>query len=413
MTVSTTSPRVSYSGDSTTGNDGTGSFAYSKYFINDADLKVVKTVTSTGVETTLTLTTDYTISGTKTNGVYPSGATVVINSGEGKYPLTTETITIINDPSPTQTIDYTANDAFPAETHERGLDKLTTLVQRLDDRADRALSKPDTTANWDANNNKIINVSDPTAAQDAATKTYVDTEIASATLGGGASDYLLKAGGTMTGDLVLAGDPDANLKAATKQYVDAAETAASEAYAHNQLYISGRWINGFSNDVSSGATTLNADVVYAYPVFIGRSVTFSNYAIEPTNTNSWNSVVGIYNSAATGLPGTLNTTLGVLAATGTANTIVSGANSVTLTPGIYWFAINSSAAATIRAFGSASSNDFYFFGYDGSATSFNGSAEDYCVEGAHTYDGTLPSSFPSLSYSISSREHGFLFLKVT
>lgn len=30
-----------------------------------------------------------------------------------------------------------------------------------------------------------------------------------------------KAGGTMTGDLVLAGDPDADLKAAPKQYVDA------------------------------------------------------------------------------------------------------------------------------------------------------------------------------------------------
>ena len=35
-----------------------------------------------------------------------------------------------------------------------------------------------------------------------------------------AADYLALAGGTMTGDLVLAGDPDAALKAATKQYVD-------------------------------------------------------------------------------------------------------------------------------------------------------------------------------------------------
>lgn len=38
-----------------------------------------------------------------------------------------------------------------------------------------------------------------------------------------ANAALARAGGTMTGDLVLAGNPDAALKAATKQYVDAAD----------------------------------------------------------------------------------------------------------------------------------------------------------------------------------------------
>lgn len=46
------------------------------------------------------------------------------------------------------------------------------------------------------------------------TKAYVDAL---------AATKLALAGGTMTGDLVLAGDPDAALKAATKQYVDAAD----------------------------------------------------------------------------------------------------------------------------------------------------------------------------------------------
>jgi hypothetical protein len=36
---------------------------------------------------------------------------------------------------------------------------------------------------------------------------------------------LPKAGGTMTGDITLAGDPDADLKAAPKQYVDAGDAA--------------------------------------------------------------------------------------------------------------------------------------------------------------------------------------------
>lgn len=52
---------------------------------------------------------------------------------------------------------------------------------------------------------------DPDSALKAATKQYVD---------GVAALLLSKSGGMMTGDLILAGDPDSALKAATKQYVD-------------------------------------------------------------------------------------------------------------------------------------------------------------------------------------------------
>ena len=60
----------------------------------------------------------------------------------------------------------------------------------------------------DAQTNKIVNLGDPTAAQDAATKAYADTMVP-------------LAGGTMTGLLTLSGAPTANLHAATKAYVDA------------------------------------------------------------------------------------------------------------------------------------------------------------------------------------------------
>jgi hypothetical protein len=59
---------------------------------------------------------------------------------------------------------------------------------------------------------------DPAAPAGAATKNYVDNQIAAdlALI----ANKVAKAGDTMTGPLTLPGDPGANLQAATKQYVD-------------------------------------------------------------------------------------------------------------------------------------------------------------------------------------------------
>ena len=61
---------------------------------------------------------------------------------------------------------------------------------------------------------------DPTAALGAATKQYVDNEVATA---------LPLTGGTLTGALTLNADPTAALHAATKQYVDAAGSGTPTA----------------------------------------------------------------------------------------------------------------------------------------------------------------------------------------
>jgi hypothetical protein len=55
---------------------------------------------------------------------------------------------------------------------------------------------------------------------------WVDADSAHVAAGDPHTAYLLRAGGTMTGDLVLDADPDADLKAATKQYVDNASAGA-------------------------------------------------------------------------------------------------------------------------------------------------------------------------------------------
>jgi hypothetical protein len=100
------------------------------------------------------------------------------------------------------------------------------------------------------NSQKITSLLDPTSAQDASTKAYVDAqvnalvdgapgtlntlnEIATAISSGGSfeSTVVLKSGSTMTGNLTLAGAPSSNLHAATKLYVDDVAGSATAAAA--------------------------------------------------------------------------------------------------------------------------------------------------------------------------------------
>ncbi|STT65824.1 Uncharacterised protein [Klebsiella pneumoniae subsp. rhinoscleromatis] len=67
---------------------------------------------------------------------------------------------------------------FFAEVHEDAFDKLTMLIQQCFSFLRLALRKPSFIANYyDALNNRIRNLRDPSQAQDAATKNYVDNSI--------------------------------------------------------------------------------------------------------------------------------------------------------------------------------------------------------------------------------------------
>ena len=100
------------------------------------------------------------------------------------------------------------------------------------------------------NAQKITGVADPTLAQDASTKAYVDAqvnalvngapgtldtlgEIATAISAGGSftNSVVLKSGSTMTGALTLSGAPTVDLHAATKAYVDTVAGSATAAAA--------------------------------------------------------------------------------------------------------------------------------------------------------------------------------------
>jgi hypothetical protein len=127
MTVSSTTVKNSYSG-----NSSTTVFAYSFKIFADSDLQVIIR-SSTGVETTKTLTTHYTVSGAGD----ASGGNVTFTSGN--TPATGETVVIRRGVPQTQAIDYIANDPFPAESHEEGLDRATMTTQQVQEELDRAI----------------------------------------------------------------------------------------------------------------------------------------------------------------------------------------------------------------------------------------------------------------------------------
>ena len=127
MTISSTTVKNSYSG-----NGSTTAFAYTFKIFANTDLQVIIR-SSTGTETVKTLTTHYTVSGVGD----ASGGNVTFTSGN--TPASGETVVIIREVPQTQAIDYIANDPFPAESHEEGLDRATMTTQQVQEELDRSI----------------------------------------------------------------------------------------------------------------------------------------------------------------------------------------------------------------------------------------------------------------------------------
>ncbi len=125
MTVSSSTARVSYSG-----NGSTVDFAVGFYFLENSHLQVIIRAAN-GTETVKTITTDYTVAGAGN----PAGGTVTMLTA----PVSGETLVVVRNVPLTQQTDYQANDPFPAETHEEALDKLTMLTQQLQDGLTRSI----------------------------------------------------------------------------------------------------------------------------------------------------------------------------------------------------------------------------------------------------------------------------------
>ena len=251
MTISSTTVKNSYSG-----NSSTTVFAYTFKIFANTDLQVIIR-SSTGTETVKTLTTHYTVSGVGD----ASGGNVTFTSGN--TPATGETVVIRRAVPQTQAIDYIANDPFPAESHEEGLDRATMTIQQMQEELDRSFKVSRTNT-----------ISSPEFTDDATTR-------ASKTLGFDSDGNLttvadfLPAGGdsamfqysTTTTDA----DPgagkfrlnNATISSATEMYIDDLEFNGTDVSAWVQS-----WDDVTGNDTNRGRIRISkANTLDTWMVF--------------------------------------------------------------------------------------------------------------------------------------------------
>jgi hypothetical protein len=150
MTVSSSTSKVSYNG-----NGSTTVFAYTFKVFDQDDLTVIAR-SSTGTETTQTITTNYTVSGV---GDANGGNVTMVTA-----PASGETLTILREQPLTQGLDLVPNDPFPAGSMEDSLDKLTFMVQTHEEEIARSIKASKT--------NTITSTEFTVSAADRANKVF-------------------------------------------------------------------------------------------------------------------------------------------------------------------------------------------------------------------------------------------------
>lgn len=132
MSVTVTASKVTYNGD---GAQTAFTFSFKIFATTDLDVVITD---ADGIETTLTITTNYTVAAL--NNDFSNGGTVTVLAGS--IPATGEKITILRDLPITQTFSYTEGGKFPVSDHQDAIDKATLVSQEVDEKRDRALIGP-------------------------------------------------------------------------------------------------------------------------------------------------------------------------------------------------------------------------------------------------------------------------------
>jgi hypothetical protein len=241
MTVSTTIIKNFHNGNASTTN-----FAYQFRILEDTDLLVIIRTNSTGAETTKTLATHYTVAGAGD----ASGGSITFTGGN--TPAIGETVVIRRNVPQTQAIDYIANDPFPAETHEEGLDRSTMVAQQVAEESNRSikLSRTNTmtstefTVGATDRANKVLafdSAGEISVTQElgtfkgsdttTTTAAYVQRDIIKSTTAGQLNNVYICVADSIIGDTLTDTDHFALLVDAYSAATSATNAAASEAAA--------------------------------------------------------------------------------------------------------------------------------------------------------------------------------------
>jgi hypothetical protein len=272
MTVSTTIIKNFHNGNGSATN-----FAYQFRILEDTDLLVIIRTNSTGAETTKTLSTHYTVAGAGD----ASGGSITFTGGN--TPAIGETVVIRRNVPQTQAIDYIANDPFPAETHEEGLDRGTMVAQQVAEESDRSikLSRTNTmtstefTVGATDRANKVLafdSAGEISVTQElgtfkgsdttTTTAAYVQRDIIKSTTAGQLNNVYICVADSIIGDTLTDTDHFALL-------VDAVSAAASEVAAA----------------ASAAAAQLSADDAAADLVLTNADVVSTNADVVLTNAD--------------------------------------------------------------------------------------------------------------------------------
>lgn len=143
MSISTPASRNDY-----VGNSSTAVYAYGFYIFLASDLLVTVRKISDGTETTLAITTDYTVSGA---GARTGGNVTLVNAaqawldGSGNL-ITGYDITIRRSRPLTQTTDLRNQGSYFPETVEDTFDACVMIDQQQQDQINRSVKLPETVA---------------------------------------------------------------------------------------------------------------------------------------------------------------------------------------------------------------------------------------------------------------------------
>ena len=122
------------------GNGVTTSFPFTFKVFGPDDIAVKRADTS-GVETLLVRSSDYTVTLNSNQDTSPGGSVVMLSP-----PAYLETLVIVGASQPDQGTDLPTGGAYRAQVVENALDKLTILIQQLKEELGRALTLPATSA---------------------------------------------------------------------------------------------------------------------------------------------------------------------------------------------------------------------------------------------------------------------------